>query len=242
MKKIILSVLITSFMTGCDMNLKASNDQQLSTTVSVILDVTDPRTYWPAPDQFLEMYHFKQRPDAEGVFRLRTISDKRLTPLVSFRLADAASMEKDNKDEDNQYRNRNVLAFYTTVRKAMNDFYSRTDTAQSLSNSECFRTIADELTFLSGSKSDQCILITASDLMDKSDLIDCYTANLANPKEIAMKFDQANLLPKTLTGITVIFLFSPKDRQEDQTFSLIVEAYRQLLQPKGVEIKVQANL
>jgi hypothetical protein len=151
-------------------------------------------------------------------------------------------MEKDNSDEDPQFRNRNVVAFYSTVRRAMNDFYSHTDTAQSLSNSECFRTIADELSFLSENNSNERILIIASDLMDKSDLLDCYTANLSNPEQIAKQLDQANLLPQNLTGINIIFLFNPRDRNEDQKFSLIVEAYKILLRAKGAEIKVQANL
>jgi hypothetical protein len=78
--------------------------------------------------------------------------------------------------------------------------------------------------------------------MEKSDLLDCYTANLSNVKPIAKQLDQANLLPQNLAGITVIFLFNPKDRSEDQKFSFIAEAYKVLLQAKGVEIKIQANL
>ena len=151
-------------------------------------------------------------------------------------------MEKENSEDDPQFRNRNVAAFYTTVRRAMNDFYSQTDTNQSLSNSECYRAIAGELTFLAESKADERILIIASDLMEKSDLMDCYTANLTNSKQIASTLDQANLLPQNLTGITIILFFNPRDRKEDQTFSLMAEAYKILLQSKGAEIKVQANL
>lgn len=242
MKKIIVTILLTSDLFSCNEHDQTSNDLQPSTSISAILDVTDPRTFWPEADQLLEMYHFKQTPEAEGIFRLRTISDKRLTPLVSFRLADGASMEKNNKDQDRQFRNKNVMAFYSTVRKAMDDFYNKTDTTQSLDNSECYRAISDELTYLSEAKSNRRILIVASDLLEKSDLLDCYTGTIANPKEIAAQLNRANLLPVNLSGITVIFLFAPKDRNEDLTFSLIVEAYKQLLQPKGVEIKVQANL
>ncbi len=242
MKKILLYLFTVVFMTACDVKVKVNSEQRSSVAVSAILDITDPRNYWPGADQLLQFYHFKQTPDAEGLFRLRTISDKRLTPVISYHLADAKSMEKDNSEDDPQFRNKNVVAFYSTVRRAMNDFYSHTDTTQSLSNSECFRAIADELSFLAESNADERTLIIASDLMEKSDLLDCYTANLINPKAIAAQFDRANLLPQSLAGITIIFLFNPRDRIEDQRFSLIVEAYKQLFQTKGAEIKVQANL
>ncbi|MEK7585796.1 MAG: hypothetical protein AAB477_00985 [Patescibacteria group bacterium] len=242
MKNIFFYVIACCFLTTCDVKPRANNQQHSTIAVSVILDVTDPRSYWPGPDQLLQLFHFKQTPEAEGLFRLRTISDKRLTPIISYRLADAQSMEKENRDDDPQFRNKNVVAFYNTVRKSMNDFYSQADTTQSLSNSECYRAITDELTFLSETKSDQRTLIIASDLMEKSDLQDCYTANLSNSKAIATLFEKANLLPQNLSEITVIFLFNPRDRNEDKKFSLMVEAYKILLLSKGAEIKVQANL
>jgi hypothetical protein len=242
MKNKLIYIISIIFLVACDAKPDKQNIQPSSVTASVIFDITDPRNYWPGTDQLLQLYHFKQTPDGEGLFRLRTISDKRLTPVISYHLLDAKSMEKDNGDEDPQFRNRNVVAFYTTVRRAMNDFYSHADTTQSLTNSECFRAITDELTFLSERKADERILIIASDLMERSDLMDCYTANLSNPEAIAKQLDRANLLPQNLTGITVIFLFNPRDRNEDQKFSLISEAYKILLQVKGAEIKIQANL
>jgi hypothetical protein len=242
MKIFLFSLLAFSLLTACNVKPTTVNEQHSSIVVSMILDVTDPRSYWPGADQILPLYHCKQTPDAECVFRLRTISDKRLTPIVAYRLADADNLEKENIDDDLQFRKKNILAFYSTVRKAVNDLYSRTDTAQSLNNSECFRSIADELSFLAKSKSKERILVIASDLMEKSDLMNCYTTNLTNPTVIASQFEQFSLLPQSLTGITVIFLFSPRDRKQDIEFGFIVEAYKELLQCKGAEIKIQANL
>lgn len=242
MKKLLFYLTVSSLLQACDIKTAKINKQQPATAVSVVLDITDPRAYWPTADQLLQMYQAKVEPNAEWLFRLKTISDKRLTPIITYHLADAESMEKENSESDPQFRNKNIAAFYSTVGKSLKDFYSRTDTTQSLSNSECYRAIVDELRFLAENKSDRRILIVASDLREKSDLMDSYTASLINPKAQAEKLNRVYPVPENLVGVTVVFLFNPKDRTEDQTFSLLVEIYKSLLQSTGAEIKVQANL
>ncbi len=242
MKKIILFLIVLFSFAGCDVGQEPSIEQPISTTLSTILDVSDPRAYWPDADHLLQMYHCKETPNGECWFRLKTITDKRLTPIITYHLADAGSMEKENREDDPQFRNRNINAFYSTIHKALSDFYTHTDTTQSLSNSECFRSVVDELRFLADNKSDRRILIVASDLMEKSDILSSYLADLTNPKQLAEKLNNAYPAPQNLKGVTVIFLFDPRNRMEDQTFSLMVDVYKALLQPTGAEIKVQANL
>lgn len=242
MKTLILSITWFALTISCESPYKRQKSNQASVAVSVILDVTDTqRAYWPKGNDVLRLYHYAQNPNSEGLFRLRAISDKRLAPVISYRLADTESMGKDN-DDDPQFRNKSIIAFYSTVRAAMNNFYSQTDTSKSLSNSECFRVISDELVYLSKIKSDQRILIVASDLMEKSDLMDCYSAGLSSSKTTAKIFDKFDLLPKDLTGVTVIFLFNPTDRNADKKFAFMSEVYSILLKSKNAKIKVQANL
>jgi len=242
MKIFVICLLISFFLTACGMTPKPSPEQHTSILLSGLLDVTDKRRYWPSSDQILQYFHCKRTPNAECIFRLRAITDKRLNPVITYRLADAASMEKDNQGRDEQFRERNILAFYTAVRNGTNDFYNDTDTSQSLSNSECFAAISNELSYLASCNSDEKILLVASDLMEKSDIGDFYQTPLTNARQIANQLARTNLLPENLTGVTVIFLFSPRDRKEDQAFSVISEAYKLLLQTKGAEIKIQANL
>lgn len=242
MKNLIFIILTWSLFTACETNQKVPGNSVTSKAVSLVLDVTDPRGYWPTPEQMLQQFNCKETPDAECVFRLRSISDKRLTPITMFHLADTKSMDKENTENDPQFRNKNITAFYAMTRKAITDFYKKTDTSQSLTNSECFATIADELAFLAKDVSDQKLLIVVSDLMEKSTIADFYTNSTSNTKLIIGQLDRANLLPQNLTGISVIFLFNPRDRKEDQAFGFIASAYKQLLESKGAEVKIQANL
>lgn len=242
MKNIILSPVIIFWFYSCNVKPEPDKQQTYSTSLSVVIDVTDPRIYWPDANNLLQIYHCKETPDAECLFRLKTISDVRLTPIVTYRLADVRSMKMENTEDDPQFRNKNINAFYTTVRNALADFYTKTDTSRSLDNSECFRSIVDELRFLTESKSNDRTLVVTGDLMEHSDLLNSYTASLSDTKAIADKLNKGYPVPENLKGITIIFLFNPKNREEDKTYSQMIEVYRSILEPTGAEIKVQANL
>lgn len=219
-----------------------SNAGPGSTTVSLIIDVSDPRLYLPPPDAVLAQYKCKQNPDAECIFRLREITDMRLSAIQSLRLPDAYSVDFENKGGNSQFRARKILVFYKSVRSMLHKLYARFDSIRTLKNSECFRIIANELFFLSQSKSTRRILLVASDLLEKSDLLDSYREDISKSEEVAHKLDSTRLLPRSLTGITVIFLFSPRNRVEDEQFYAMSEAYRTLLQQKGAKVSIQANL
>ena len=242
MKHLLSYALICSYFLACEVHSTASPDPHLSRAISVILDPSDQRAYWPSADKVLYRYHCKETPNAECLFRLRTISDRRLSPITTYRLADAESMEKQNTGDDPQFRENTIDAFYRMVRKSLNTFYTRLDSLQPIKYSECFRTITDELAFLAKNKSNYRELIIPSDLMEKSDLFNCYTSPLTNTQEIADRFEKTNLLPQNLKGITVTFLFNPRNRKEDEAFSEMIDVYKLLLQSKGADINVKANL
>jgi hypothetical protein len=241
MKTLFFIVIVASFVASCNTKSNNGTPTQLQISRSVIIDITDPELR-PTADQVLQTYHCKNNPDAGFSFRLKAISDKRLNPIITYQLATAGSMEKENSDDDPQYRNKNIEAFYITVRKAVATFYRAADTVKSLHNSECFRNIADELHYLAEKNMGTRNLIVASDLMENSDLLNSYTADITNAKQVASQLNKESLLPDTLAGVTVIFLFNPKDRKQDLSFNRMAEAYKLLIQQRGGEVKVQANL
>jgi hypothetical protein len=151
-------------------------------------------------------------------------------------------MEAENTDDDPQYRDKSVIAFYGSLKKTLSEFYSQIDTSRTLDNSECFRKIASELNYLAVSKSKERVLLVASDLLEKSDLFNSYQSDISNAVNVAKEFGGTRLLPDTLSGITVIFLFNPRNRTEDEAFYKMSEAYRLLLQQKGALVSIQANL
>jgi hypothetical protein len=244
MKKYSLISLLTLVL-ACNqkpISPHGSNAGPGSTTVSLVIDVTDPRSYLPPPDAVLAQYQCKQNPDAECIFRLRAITDMRLSAIQSLRLPDALSGDFKNKDDDSQFRARGILAFYNSVRSMLHKLYAQFDSIRTLKNSECFRIIANELSFLSQSKSTRRILLVASDLLEKSDLLDSYREDISNSQKVAHKLDSAGLLPRSLTGISVVFVFSPRNRLEDQQFYALSEAYKALMEQKGAKVSIQANL
>lgn len=162
--------------------------------------------------------------------------------MLSYHLADAVATDGKNDQHDPQNRNRNILTFYNTVRSAITRFYNTADTSQSLQNSECYRAICNELTFLANDTGTRRTLIIISDLMDKGEAINCYSENLTNPEKIAERLDVLHPMPKHLKGITVLFVFDPRNRTEDKEFGSMTEAYKLLLQRNEAKVIVQANL
>lgn len=242
MKTTLFIIGFAALTTACGMIDRPSKSQAGATAVSVVLDVSDPRLYWPMSDDVLQQFRFDQRPEAACRLRLRTITDRRHTPIVTLRLADGATMQKDNRNFDPRYRNRNIKAYYAAVKSSIDDFYARIDTGGVLKNSECYYTICDELTFLSKDSSDERTLIAGTDLREKSDLYDCYRNPNFDAKELAEHFNKSYPLPQNLEGITVIFLFNPRSRAEDIQYSNMLEVYRFLLEPRRATIEIRANL
>lgn len=236
-----IALFLFAVVTGCAPQQGAPGPASITIT-SAMPDVTDGRHTWPHADQLLGYFPWKTSPEAEFVFRVRPITDKRLTPILTKRLATAETMEPENKLDDPQFRSKNILAFFAEVRTTMTEFYSTVDTTRSLSASEIFRNIASELTALSEMKKTHATTIVASDLRERSDLLDTYRKTIPTASQIAATLNKDSLLPENLSGITVIFLFNPRDRIEDAAFSHMVDAYKLLLQPRGAQIKVQANL
>jgi len=242
MKKLMPLIPSIIFIMSCGENTNTNTDQPSTTAVSVLLDVTDPRAYWPSLTDIQSLFHCKETPNAECLFRLRIITDKKLAPVIKYRLADAQSLEKDNTEDDPQFRDKSIETFYRMIQKGMKDFYSSNDTTHSAANSECFRVIADELSTLSSIQHGERILVVVSDLLEKSDLADFYGKSSRDLRAIVERLDKTRLLPNDLSNVRIIFLFNPHNRKEDQAFSFSSEVYQQLLQSKHAIVKVQANL
>ena len=241
MKTSIFLLTMILFVAGCDTGKQAKEPLPGSITVSAIRDVTDKHRLWPIANPLLRLYSSKENPDAEYQFRLRTISDKVLTPVSSCRLPDGITTEKENKEDDPQFRKRNISAFYSRVREIVNEFSDPEDGLQSLKNSECIRTICDELVQLAASASTRKYLVVFSDLNEKSDLCDVYNGQGNPAKAIEEAILKKSLLPDRLETITVIFVFDPVDREQDQKYREIAQVYKQLIEKRGGRVFIQAD-
>jgi hypothetical protein len=232
---------LASMINACHSRTDVSEIPSRSIVVTMVIDLTE-QMYRPTAQKILHLFDFKGNADAEATFRLRYITDKRINPGIDYHLRTTADMAKDNKAQDPQFRNKNIKAFYTAVENAFQNAPGFQDSLAPLQNSECFWSISKELQELSKNKNATRYLLIASDLRELSVIHDSYSFASYSSKQIAEIFERTNLLPASLVGITVVFLFQPKDRKQDQAFGILVEAYRMLLEPKGCTVKVQANL
>jgi len=217
-----------------------------SVDITAIVDVTNQQTVLPKTESILKLYDFDSDRNIKASFRICSITDKQLNPEKDTYLPNGSVTEKDNLQDDPYYREKLILSFYNQVRKDINDFIGANKNDTSLNHSECFRTIADELSDMKNNQARKKILLVFSDLQENSDLFDCYKTKdqeLLDKKqgEVLKIFEQDNLLPNDLKGITTIFIYDPRNRKEDQHYMNMVSVYKKLLESRGVIVKVQAN-
>lgn len=240
MKKIIFLLSVLLIAGGCGNGKEKLTLSPGSVTLSVIDDVTDKHIVRPLPDPLLQLYHCNDNPDMECLFRRREISDRMLTPVSYCRLADGNTTAKENKNNDPQFRKRSVIVFYERVRQIIGESNAKEDTMHSLNNSECFKTICSELTILAANSSTRNYLAVFSDLNEKSDLYDVYNRSPV-AEDIGNIILENDLLPERLDKVTVFFVFSPKDREQDKQYNLIAGIFKKLIESKGGRVIIQAS-
>jgi hypothetical protein len=240
MKPLYLFAIVLLYLISCTTSTQKQADLPSSCVVSVVTDITDKQLLQPAANPLLQLFRCNANPNIACDFRIRTISDKILTPISTYRLPAGATTEKQNKDDDPQFREKNILAFYDHVSRIIREFNQPIDSSQSLNNSECLQTISNELTQLTTDKSKLKYLIIFSDLNENSDLYSVY-ANSVIPNEIEHIIIKNGLFPKQLKDITVIFVFKPRNRQEDKQYNKIVAIYKKVIEQRGGKVFIQAN-
>lgn len=243
MRLLILFVL-TYFLPAC--KEENTSARYAKSQITALGDITDPHSLRPLPDPILALYQFDKDKNKEGVFRFRCIEDLHLNPVVEFHLPDGKSAEATNRNGDPHYREKSILSFYAKIRTSLSDFRLVNDSAQSKQYSECFSTIAEELTILGESEATKKILLVFSDLQENSAVFSCYRSEnqsllQSDPKKVGDLLNEQYHLPDDLTGIRVIFIYRPNTREEDQRYKNMNEAYRYLLENRHAQVQTQAN-
>jgi hypothetical protein len=238
------SILIIFFVLGLASCRHELYESESYMNISVIRDVTDPHVLQPDANPVLGLFNLSENRSARVNFRYREISDKVLVPVVDLHLPDESVTNRQNRKNEPLFRERAILNFYETIRKTLN---ADTDTSSSLKDhSECFKAISSELNLLVQSNSKNRFLLVFSNLYENSSILSVYdkTNNrllAQNPRKIADQFEKTHLLPESLKGIKVFFLFQPVTREEDQKYLELVSVYRSLLESRGATVRVQAN-
>jgi hypothetical protein len=241
MKQLIILAPLLLIGAACHRTTTGSSQDHLSATVSVVVDITDRHELKPQANALLQLYQSEKYLDAASAFRLRAISDRMLTPISSVHLPAGEVTAQHNEGDDPQFRRKNIAAFQKRVRQLLSDFYETTDTSRSLDNSECIRTIAEELYHLVRDQHVRKYLVVFSDLNEKSDLCDVYknTEDAGGIVERALSMN--GTIPDRLDGITLFFVFSPANREKDIQYRRIAGAYKKILEQRGGKVVIQAT-
>ena len=225
---------------------KEDKDQSKKIAVSIIIDITDPHQLYPDAETVIPLFQISKNENNEALFRITPLTDRELNQDVEFHLKDGLTTEKDNKEEDENYRKKLIIQFYDSIRKSIYDENSKAVNDTPLHHSECFRTILKELWKADKAKMDTTILMVYSDLFENSSIFNVYNKTkkklLEEHKEQVVKqFEQSGLMPNSLKGTTIFFIYNPKTREDDKLYMEMVNVYKQLLEPPGATVIVQAN-
>lgn len=239
-----ISILVVCFLAACS-KPKSSHPVHAS-RITVIYDITDSLKSIPLPEPILSLHDFESDQGQAANFRMVLVTDKLLNPTEEIHIDDEISGERNNTNDEVDYRQSIVLAYYDAVRRAITDFDKHYTSGTSIKHSECFATIASELELLANSNASQKVLLIFSDLQENSGAFSCYTPQgqyllQNNQEKVARLLLSRHSLPDNLQGTTIYFVYNPATREEDIRFAEMFRIYKQLLHARGARVIVQAS-
>ncbi len=232
--------LIIIFFSILSCNTGEEKGYSESTAVSTLLDITDKHALIPDETPILNLYNMKANKDHEAIYRCTYTTDKAYNPVGICILKSKAETDAENTTDDVFHREKCVLNFYEGVKQEIKQRNTESSHDTILAHSECLKTIAMELHTLTELRYKRKFLLVYSDLSENSRIFNCYKMGNDNPellfKKVAKVFSGTQLLPKSLTGITIYFIYQPKDRQEDTRYQIMSDVYRRLLEERGATV------
>lgn len=219
------------------LNLVKQN-QPITKEVALVIDVTDSTVTKPRPDEILRLYNLsgKNKWNIEAIFHSSTFSDVSYTNSYEIKL-EAENMWLSNEFE----REEKIKAFEEGITNELNS-----NDSAGKRHSSIYLPLARELNRLSQSKAQQKVLIVYSDLMENSPELSFYREGTlrslkTNPGAIKAILEKQTTLPD-LTGIEVHFIYQPATTEKDNEFNIVSKFYGKLLEEKGAQVTVSANL
>jgi len=240
MNKIIL-LLVCIYFGACTSKPVCS-----STQLTVLYDATDKRSVEPDAKTIISLLHTSTEQDNEAWVNISSISDKEINQGIYLHLPNSIASEALNTNEDPHYREREILQFMNCLKDTIKRFNSVMKSLPSAQHSECFRGITRELETLSQSKANNKILFVYSDLLECSDICSVYNPEtcstlLSKPSKIEHILDELQLLPSTLQGCKIVFVFQSTNRTEDKMYNGMFGIYKKLLTKRGAKVYQYAN-
>ncbi len=243
MKKYLLLLMVTA-MCGCTGKKDNQEVPIKQTTVDAIVDLTDAKTLklWPKAKPILGLYRSAEFPDKACKFSITVISDLKTNPVYHVFLPDALETEKQNRNDDMQWRSRLIRGYYNNVDKLLSRFYQENDTSINRNYSEVWETIAHSLENLAKEPLGEKYLLIFSDLQEMSLTGNAYKAfQTMGTEAIIKKLVEAYPIPQNIKGVKVIIIYQPVNREDDLRFNKIFKVCKTMLEMEGVSVSNQAT-
>lgn len=243
MNPIFQTIIFSILLYSCQ---KSTVTTESSKNISAVIDITDNDAIFPESKSVIKLFGFDKGRDKEAWFRISTVTDRQLNSAMEYHLPDAKELEKNNIQDDPYYRDKQIIAFQSAIRNTIASFNSTNKKNTTLPNSECFATICNELQLMKKKGATENILLVYSNLYENSDIFNSYTKeNMKllkdSPEKVAEIFNKTNLLPDSLEGYTIYFIYQPRTREDDKKYMAMVRVYKLLLEPRGAKIVAQAT-
>lgn len=224
---ILIPLILSGIFTGCSRQQAGIYEKE----VICLVDGTDSGAYKPSFEEIKPLLNLTDQDNGIS-FKARTIGD------IDFgKTFEVSLTPKKGEDETTEERYNRKNQFFRKARKGYIDICGQ---ATQKDHSIIYRVIANELNQLSKSKGNG-IAVIASDLQENSEILNVYKfwdAQLLTsaPTKVKERFlKQVPLEP--LQGITVYFLFKPRDFKENTRYRSMLSIYEDMLKSKGAVVK-----
>lgn len=234
---------IAVFISGCTPKMTSKNN---GVEISILIDATDSFTLQPDTTLF-SLFNLSENPGLRAKYRIGMISDRLYTETRELEIADLATTEAQNTTDDVLHRQKCILQFYKRFEEDLHFMQLRSSLESSLPYSLCYQKIEEEIIRLSNDSGGSKTLIVFSDLLEKSEIINCYSPIVRNvlqccPDSVISLFEKYSHLPPDLHNLQVYIYHQPMTREEDAIFKKLVNVYSALIENRGGKLSVQANI
>lgn len=211
-----------------------------TTDVYILVDRTEEHIASPVTDEILQLFALQKDKWNGANFHLERLTDVSYNRISQCSLAEAEPLFSSTFTRD-----ADVSAFTSTAIAALDSLAADTIGRP---HSSVFIPMARALNTLSiaAGSSETRVLIVYSDLRENRSSLSFYDKHtLALLREDASNIESQLLTDMPLgdlTGITIHFVYEPKDEADDVTFRLIASFYEQLFVSRGATVLIGGSL
>lgn len=242
MKKIIIGIvaLIVIGALGWAYYTYASQLPTYSRSVaeSVIIDKTDPLAVQPSLADVLAPLNLSEHKWEQVRLNISTFSEYKLNEKYALDLPGQFFLwaNPGDRDKDISLFGKQVDSVLTVVNRQNNGY----------PKSSIYAPLLEEVNRLAATKAELKNVLVYTDGCENTDVFSIYrdkdrellTKHPEKVRELLSRYGK----PGNLHGVSIYFLFKPRNDIEDRNFSLMSGFYKQLFEAAGAEVHIGANL